>query len=75
MIGALELVAEDDQSDPKVLEAVLCGLANRCDILLGPYSTRLMRRAGNLAAELGRLIWNHGGSGDDVEAARSCGDV
>lgn len=67
--STLDLVIRDDQSDPAVLQASLRGLSDRCDILLGPYSTQLMRRAGRLAAELGRLIWNHGGSGDDVEAA------
>ncbi|MGS2647763.1 ABC transporter substrate-binding protein [Streptosporangium sp. LJ11] len=67
--SALDLVIQDDRSDPAVLRASLRELSNRCDILLGPYSTRLMRGAGDVAAELGRLIWNHGGSGDDVEAA------
>jgi ABC-type branched-subunit amino acid transport system substrate-binding protein len=67
--GTAEPLIEDDQSDPDVLETDLRGLAGRCDILLGPYSTHLMRRAGAVAAELGLLVWNHGGSGDDVEAA------
>ncbi|WP_406311323.1 ABC transporter substrate-binding protein [Streptosporangium sp. NBC_01639] len=67
--STLDLVVADDQSDPVVLQASLRRLSDRCDILLGPYSTQLMRKAGNIAAELGRLIWNHGGSGDDVEAA------
>lgn len=66
---AVDLVIEDDQSDPAVLQASLRGLSDRCDILLGPYSTQLMRKAGDVAAEIDRLIWNHGGSGDDVEAA------
>ncbi|MFC7591846.1 hypothetical protein ACFQYP_55170 [Nonomuraea antimicrobica] len=60
----------DDRSDPEVLERVLRDLAARCDLLLGPYSTQLMRRAGRVAMELGRVVWNHGGAGDDVEAAR-----
>ncbi|WP_436761782.1 ABC transporter substrate-binding protein [Streptosporangium sp. V21-05] len=67
--SALDLVIQDDQSDPAVLRASLRELSDRCDLLLGPYSTQLMRKAGDVAAELGRLIWNHGGSGDDVEAA------
>ena len=67
--GAAELVIADDQSDPRTLEAVLPGVAARCDLLLGPYSTQLMRAAGRVAAESGRLVWNHGGSGDDVEGA------
>lgn len=67
--GATEPLIEDDQSDPDVLEAALRELPGRCDIILGPYSTHLMRRAGTVAANLDLLVWNHGGSGDDVEAA------
>jgi ABC-type branched-subunit amino acid transport system substrate-binding protein len=66
---ATELVIEDDQSRPEILEAAMRRLAPRCDLMLGPYSTHLMRRAGQVAASLDQLIWNHGGSGDDVEAA------
>jgi hypothetical protein len=64
-----ELVIEDDRSDRSTIEATLPRLARRCDLLLGPYSTALMRRAGELAADQGWLVWNHGGSGDDVESA------
>jgi ABC-type branched-subunit amino acid transport system substrate-binding protein len=67
--GAVDLVIEDDQSDPETLEAAINSVAARCDVLLGPYSTQLVRRAGRVAAESGWLLWNHGGSGDDVEAA------
>jgi hypothetical protein len=56
----------DDRSDPDVLAVALPTVAQRCDVLLGPYSTGLMRVAGRLAAERGWLLWNHGGSGDDV---------
>jgi ABC-type branched-subunit amino acid transport system substrate-binding protein len=67
--GAVELVIADDESSPSTLESVLPGVARRCDVLLGPYSTLLMRAAGRMAADCGWLVWNHGGSGDDVEAA------
>ena len=67
--GAAEILVEDDRSDRRTLEAVLPSVAARCDILLGPYSTQLMRAAGRIAAESGWLIWNQGGSGDDVEGA------
>lgn len=66
---AAELVVEDDRSDPKSLDSAFPDLARRCDLILGPYSTHLMRRAGNIGAHLDRLIWNHGGSGDDVQRA------
>jgi ABC-type branched-subunit amino acid transport system substrate-binding protein len=67
--GAAEILVEDDCSDRRTLETVLPGVAARCDLLLGPYSTQLMRAAGHMAAESGWLVWNHGGSGDDVESA------
>jgi ABC-type branched-subunit amino acid transport system substrate-binding protein len=67
--AAADVIIEDDRSDRRTLEGLLPGIAARCDILLGPYSTLLMRAAGNIAAESGWLIWNHGGSGDDVELA------
>ena len=67
--GTAEILIEDDRSDRRTLETVLPGVAARCDILLGPYSTQLMRAAGRIAAESGWLVWNHGGSGDDVERA------
>jgi hypothetical protein len=69
LTGRAELVVEDDRSDRNTLESTLPGVAARCDLLLGPYSTVLMRTAGRMAAEHGWLAWNHGGSGDDVETA------
>jgi Periplasmic binding protein len=68
--GIADVIVEDDRSDRRELEAVLPGVAARCDLLLGPYSTILMRAAGDMAAGEAWLIWNHGGSGDDVEEAR-----
>lgn len=67
--GSVELIIEDDRSDAQTLARNLRAVMRRCDVLLGPYSTRLMREAGGIAAEADRLLWNHGGSGDDVEAA------
>ncbi|MGH3868527.1 MAG: ABC transporter substrate-binding protein [Pseudonocardiaceae bacterium] len=67
--GDTEVVVEDDGSDPARVESCLRALAGRCELLLGPYSTLLMRVASRVAPDLGRLVWNHGGSGDDVAAA------
>jgi hypothetical protein len=67
--GNADLVIEDDRSDPRALETALPRVAHACDLLLGPYSTQLLRTAGRLAADAGWLLWNHGGSGDDVQAA------
>jgi Periplasmic binding protein len=64
----VELEIEDDGSDPRTFAARLRGVASRCEILLGPYSTELMRAAGKAMPELDALLWNQGGSGDDVQA-------
>ena len=61
------LVVEDDASDPDGLAVAFRRLEARCDLLLGPYSTRLTRAAAGLAAGRDRLLWNHGGAGDDVQ--------
>src|SRR5260370_2518176 len=65
-----ELLVEDDHSDRRALEAALPSVAARCDILLGPYSTQLMRAAGRIAAESGWLLWNHGGAGEGAAEAQ-----
>lgn len=67
--GAAQVFIEDDASDVSQLRAALPQVAAASDLLLGPYSTLLMRAAGELAAEAGWVAWNHGGSGDDVETA------
>jgi len=66
LTGHADLLIEDDRSDPRQLETVLPSVAARCDLLLGPYSSLLMRTAGRIASEAGLLIWNHGGSGDEA---------
>jgi len=53
--GTADILVEDDRSDRRTLETILPGVAARCDILLGPYSTQLMRAAGRMAAESGWL--------------------
>ena len=67
--GRADVLIEHDTSHVHRLRALLPSVAARSDPLLGPYSTVLMRAAGDMAAESGWLLWNHGGSGDDVETA------
>jgi hypothetical protein len=62
------LEIEDDASDPNGFVARLRRLAARCDLLLGPYSTQLMRAGATAIADVDGLLWNHGGAGDDVQA-------
>jgi ABC-type branched-subunit amino acid transport system substrate-binding protein len=68
--GDLALEIEDDGSDPGRLGEALPRIAHRSDVLLGPYSTQLMREAGRVLGGIDGVLWNHGGAGDDVQ--RSC---
>src|SRR6266568_3496262 len=68
--GAADVLVEDDRSDRRELEELLPGVAAHCDLLLGPYSTQLMRTAGKMAAQSAWLPRTHGGPGDDVAGAR-----
>jgi hypothetical protein len=65
--GHVDLVIEDDQSDPQALRRILPRVADGSDVLLSPYSTQLVRTAAAMASAEGWLLWNHGGSGDDLE--------
>lgn len=49
--GGAQVLVEDDASDVSQLRAALPRVAAASDLLLGPYSTLLMRAAGDLAAE------------------------
>lgn len=69
LTGGVEVVVEDDGGDPERVRSGLGALSGRCDLLLGPYSTRLVRAAAQFALDTGRMVWNHGGAGDDVQAA------
>lgn len=63
----IEVRVLDDGSDASRIAGGVSRLACECDLLLGPYSTALMRAAGTAIAEVDGLLWNHGGSGDDVQ--------
>src|SRR4029453_11956030 len=67
--GAANVVTEDDRSDPEVVEDAMKRVAAHCDVLLGPYSKQLVWRAARIAMASDWLLWNHGGSGEDVEAS------
>jgi branched-chain amino acid transport system substrate-binding protein len=56
----------DDGGTAKGLGHALDLLAG-ADLLIGPYGSGLAAEAGRWAAERGRVVWNHGGSADEVE--------
>ena len=61
---------EDDESDPESFRARFARMAARCDLLLGPYSTELLRAAAHALDDVDGVLWNQGGAGDDVQALR-----
>ena len=63
-----ELVFYDDASLPgKTRENTLRLLEKDCvDVLLGPYSSSLAAACARAAAEADRVVWNHGGSSEEV---------
>jgi Periplasmic binding protein len=67
----IDLVIEDDQSNPRALKQIMPRVAGGSDVLLSPYSTQLVRAAAAMASAEGWLLWNHGGSGDDLENAHA----
>jgi ABC-type branched-subunit amino acid transport system substrate-binding protein len=69
LTDGVEVVIEDDRGDRATVRRQLDSVSRRCDLLLGPYSTVLMRAAAEAAAENDHMLWNHGGSGDDVQRA------
>jgi ABC-type branched-subunit amino acid transport system substrate-binding protein len=64
----IELVIEDDGSDPEQLAARFPGISSACDLLVGPYSTQLTRAAAEAMVGIDGVLWNQGGAGDDVQA-------
>ena len=69
-VGGRRLVPQlallDDGGTAAGLRHALDLLA-RADLLIGPYGSGLAGEAGSWAAEHDRVVWNHGGSADEVE--------
>lgn len=63
-----ELVYYDDQSIPEKTEENTLRLMekDKVDILLGPYSSSLTLVCVETAAKAGKVVWNYGGSLDDI---------
>ena len=61
-----ELHVVDDGGTRAGVRRALEELAE-ADLLVGPYGSDLVDEAARWAAERGRVLWNHGGSADQVE--------
>ena len=66
--GAPGLLVLDDESRASVArDRVRCLLTeHRVDVLVGPYSSGLVRAVAPIAGAAGKALWNHGGSSDVI---------
>jgi ABC-type branched-subunit amino acid transport system substrate-binding protein len=63
----LEIV-DDGGSPSAAADAYRRWLDGGVDLLLGPYGSGLVRRVTPLVSGHGQMLWNHGGSADDLAA-------
>jgi branched-chain amino acid transport system substrate-binding protein len=64
LVPALAVV--DDESSREGVRRALDELGE-ADVLFGPYGSDLLEEAAGVAAERGRVLWNHGGAADQVQ--------
>jgi ABC-type branched-subunit amino acid transport system substrate-binding protein len=60
------LTLVDDAGSAATAAEAYAQWVDSIDLLLGPYSSGLVRAIASLASDAGRLLWNHGGSADDL---------
>jgi branched-chain amino acid transport system substrate-binding protein len=63
--GARLTLVDDRGSKDAALRAYSAWL-DSADLLIGPYASGLVRAIAPLVREAGRVLWNHGGSADDL---------
>ncbi|MEE8407725.1 MAG: ABC transporter substrate-binding protein [Acidimicrobiia bacterium] len=63
----IDLEIVDDAGDPATVSDVYQSwLGAGTDLLLGPYGSNLVRRVAPITSGVGVLLWNHGGTADDL---------
>ena len=64
--GVRLTVVDDGGLRSAALQAYTAWLDQGVDLLLGPYASGLVRAVAPLVCDAGRLLYNHGGSADDL---------
>lgn len=64
--SGVALTVADDGGSPEAAMRAYAGWAGTVDLLLGPYASGLVRAVAPVARDAGQLLWNHGGSADDL---------
>ena len=68
--AGVRLTLVDDSGSAATAEKAYAQWVDSIDLLLGPYSSGLVRAIAPLVDAAGRLLWNHGGSADDLAQPR-----
>jgi ABC-type branched-subunit amino acid transport system substrate-binding protein len=64
--GVRLTVLDDGGSRSAAIRAYAAWLRQDVDLLVGPYASGLVRAVAPLVCDAGRLLYNHGGSADDL---------
>ena len=64
--AGVRLTIVDDRGSRQVAIDAYSSWLNNVDLLIGPYASGLVRAIAPLVRETGRVLWNHGGSADDL---------
>jgi ABC-type branched-subunit amino acid transport system substrate-binding protein len=64
--AGIRLILADDYGSKKLAVETYAGWIDGVDLLLGPYASGLVRAVAPLVRDAGRILWNHGGSADDL---------
>jgi branched-chain amino acid transport system substrate-binding protein len=62
----IRLILADDHGSRSMAVDTYAGWIDGVDLLLGPYASGLVRAVAPLVRDAGRILWNHGGSADDL---------
>jgi ABC-type branched-subunit amino acid transport system substrate-binding protein len=64
--AGIRLILADDHGSRSIAVDAYAGWIDGVDLLLGPYTSGLVRAVAPLVRDAGRILWNHGGSADDL---------
>lgn len=65
-MAGIRLTLVDDGGSTATAVQAYTDWVDGVDLLLGPYSSGLVRSVAPVVCDAGRLLWNHGGSADDL---------
>jgi ABC-type branched-subunit amino acid transport system substrate-binding protein len=65
-LAGIRLTLVDDRGSKTAAARAYAAWLDSMDLLIGPYASGLVRAVAPLVRDAGRLLWNHGGSADDL---------